>query len=445
MNGTITSTTTTGSNGINFNSVTNSVWTNISITLTGTPSPTDYRHGVATLIQGTCDNTLQLLNYRSINSCSGILSQACGITILDSSYPTINDFYAKGGGDNTSGIQNIGLFLSIATIGTTPCISNGTAVGGYGTWACGVTCEEESQAIITNVNGYGGNGYICCGFFMDNAANCTLLGCTGTGSNYATGSGHADGFYFMGNNASIVTGCTGHVGANPSSLSYSCYLDQNSAPIISACDFTPQSISALWTYTSANNGRFFPTAPIPSAMVVYSMQIYTINANPGKTIKVGSYINTAEFCSNVSIASAGVTPQFSLERHNTTLANDYLYATPSGSITNGDLRIYYTLMYYNDNCSALGMNTTGYARISDSYFFGCSWDAGTLYLSSAMATYLNWSIIGCTIDTYRSDALGVNAASAITLCPIYNSKINGTIWQITSFAAGTAVGTNIQN
>jgi hypothetical protein len=444
--GVINVTSNTGTNGINFNNVTNAIWSGFELHRIGVPSTTDYRHGVATLIQGACDSTLELRNFKSYNDCTGTLSQATGLTVLDSSYPTINDFYVKGGGDDASGgLQNIGLYLSIAPSGLIPRISNGTALGGYGTWSSGVCLEEESSPVMDNVIGYGGAGYKCAGFYLDNSANGTLTGCVGYGSNYPTGSGHADGFFFSGANASILNGCTGYVGKKPSNASYSLYIEQQASPIINGGSFTPQKLNSVWYYSSANNGRFFPTAPIAQDMVCYSMQIYVAIANAGVTIKVGNAANSDQFATGVSLTTQGTSPAFQLTRQNTVTASDYLYATPSAAINADEVRIYYTLMYYSDQCSAIGLDTSGHPRITDSYFFGCSYSAGTMYLSAAMATYLNWQMTGCTIETYRDDALGINAASAITLCPIYLSRIRGTIWQITSFAAGTAAGTNIQN
>jgi hypothetical protein len=437
VQGTITVTSDTAANGINFNSVTNAVWSGFELHRVGTPVTSDYRNGTAILIQGTCDNTLELRNFKSYNDCTGTLYVASGIVILDSSAPIIDGFYAKGGG-TVVGVQNAGVMIS-QSVGNKGYIRNGVAQGGNGGWANGVIEEEQSLIDLSNVVGYGGVGAAACGLFADNEGSVRWDNCTGYGGDSGVNN---DGVIFHGSNTNICYNLKGVPGRYQDAANENAgiRIDQLAAPIlINPVGILPM-IEANWIYVSDNNGRFKPTFPVHPAQwdyYIYSFQVYNQTAAPGVTLDIGTSIGGSQIALNIDISAADNSPKFVMSRP-LIYGSDYMYATVNGGAPGAGLRFYYTVQLACFDAATLTLETSGNAIIEGGSFIGMSQTKATVRIKDT--TWKNWKITNSNIfcpatPTFYSSLI---ADAAITDVPIYNTVINGRVMpNITSFAKGS--------
>ena len=459
LNGTITVNSNGLDNGINYNAITNSTWSDIVVYRIGAPVGTSdiwFMYANATLINNGCDQSLQLLNYKSYNKCTGTLYNCQGIMIMDSS-PYIDGFYATGGGDNISGVENCGVMVfcdkgnSDTSQGNKPTLKNGTGVSGYGWLSGGIYVAEESDATVKNCIGYGNtglvfNGFSTCGIISDNNDMSTFTNCKGYGGD---GAAYSHGILAWGCSAATFIGCEGIPGKYNGGSSYSSgwYLTQNATPKLINCTGQSPTLGVKYVYSASGSHQFPDPAPLAAGyeIVMYSMQIYINNSTPGVTLSVGTTPGGSNIASGIDCSlPPGSAPAFGLGRI-AIYPGQHIYATPSGgTLPDSSILFYYTIMYSLPYATAITLDTPGNATITNCTFIGSASVDGVVYIKNT--TFINWSMTGCSIISIDdpSTYTAIKAASAITNCPIYLSTITGQLSNITSFAAGTAQGSNIQ-
>lgn len=440
--GTINISTNTGANGLFFANVTNSIWNGFVVHRSGAPSSTsDYVHYVATLIYGG-DNTLRLQNFKSYNDCTGTINLATGITILNGS-PIIDNFYAQGGGNDTSNSnsQNAGLVVSSnasnSNDSSKPRITNGVVQGGYGYWANGYIEEETTSAFVQNLVGYGGRGSNACGIFADNGGTSTWFDVTGYGGDYAA---YCDGVHFFGSNANTCYNLKGVPGRWQGGATHAAgiYLDQTSHPtLINPIGMFPVT-SSKWTYSSANDGRFVPVFDMGAVdYKLYSMQVYVATGGNNATLNIGTNPGGSQIASGISLNITNTTPFFNFNNP-TIYSGGYMYLSPTVAVADATFIVYYTTMYSLYDASPLIINTSGNATIVGGTFIGSDEiSSGTIRILNQ--TNKNWTMTGSIIDPVDNTLTAVSSNGTITNVPIYNTQITGGLVaaNVSSFAKGS--------
>jgi len=221
-----------------------------------------------------------------------------------------------------------------------------------------------------------------------------------------------------------------------SNNSYGYWIQHTSAPKLTGCKATPEKQACEWAYTSANNGRFRPFAGHPYQII--GLMVWVNTAHAGVTLDIGTTVGGSEIASGIDISTTGSKfPNFSREE---VAADGYMYATPSSAISDGDLTIYYVVVYNYSNNRALYLDTKGYAIISNCTFLS-NGASDAVYI--AETTTKNWRMANCHIETYDpANQYGINAAAQMSGMgeKIQNCTIIGGVNNIEGVRVGPSKG-----
>jgi hypothetical protein len=403
--------------------LTNSVWSNGSIIATGTRSNCS-----AVYVSGTTDSTAVLRNIKIINSSSG--SSAHGLNIYGTaSVPvglSLENVYSQGGGGAGSlGAQIMnynGLAQSVYCQGGT---SHGIQIGGTGggQW--------------DNLLAKGGTGSDAEGISIQGEASPTMNSphCIG-----GTGGGDCVGIDCNGGGSPILNNPIAELGTGTSTNAFALDITISSAPIITGGYAGPQKVATEFSYNSANNGRF---QPMTNAFQLKSLFLYVGVANAGKTLDIGTSAGGHQVAQNIDIGTTGFIAVALLTQPQVA-AGGYLYATPSGAIANDDVIVEY-VVYYNENASggAIYNASSGYWKINGlTAIAPGAWAYCFRGNNNAVSACTNFVIANSLLEHMDVAKPAVSRQFATDNVPIYNSVFRGTLENITSFAAGTAAGTN---
>ena len=349
---------------VEFDSVVNSFWRDLTIRNTGTS-------GHPLIFKGTTDETCKMDNVLAINDstaqgvgmsfggtahpyltnckgysatgshCHGIYIGADGINYR--AYPTMINCYGES--RSLTGVDNEGWNIEGSIFGdgeeTTlhqclliGCIGQGSTAGG--TSKChGFSIKWGSGIHMKGCIGYSGNKDDSVGINIEGNASPLLENCTGVGKG---GVDTVHGVKIFKAATPTLNNCTGIVDANNDDCA-ALFIAEKAAPVINGFLGKHFTYEKVFEYTSADNGRFRPFTTYKYQIT--SLSIYNTTQR-AVTIDVGTSIGGHEVCEAVSL---NVYPQIipvSISRE-MIAANGYLYVTPSVGIPEGDIHIYYTV------------------------------------------------------------------------------------------------------
>jgi len=408
----ITVQTDSNVHGVDFNSVTNSLWRDLIIRRKGNVTSGVY----AGYFRGTTDETVIIENVEFRNEITAAVNNCYGIYFRDSASP--KGTFTGYGGDGGNNCHGIYFAYSASPQGTF------TGYGGDGGNSCYGIRFAYSASPQGTFTGYGGDGGDSCyGIsFTDSASpKGTFTGYGGDGGDTCYGIQIA----YSTSPQGTFTGYGGDGGNN----CYGIYIAYSASP---QGEFLaiPKNYSYIWSYSSANNGQFQPFSGKPYQLVDIAVKVSS-DASAGTTLDLGTSIGGSEIASGIALDSTGW-KHFDFNRAE--VASDgYMYATPSASVADGSFTVYYVVVVNYSGCHGLYLNTKGYAQIQGEFYANGASDA--LYIGSSAISVKNWRIANSHFETYDpTNQRAVYAASSITDCPIYNSTFVGSIVNVTSFA-----------
>lgn len=338
------------------------------------------------------------------------------------------------------------------------CEGRGSNSGNHDTRGIYIESDETSGSIsptLINCYGYGGgvkgvSGHPtnrCHGIIIHTGANPTLINCVGIAGGDASGA-ESSGIKFQGLGSGRIissigygksTGSggiyadyytsptlinsIGYAGKNDGAIGL--YIGGYSFPTVLGGYFGPTELEADYAYTAATGKFQLDTA----AHYLNAVMLYVMVARAGITVDLGTTVGGTDIATGASIATAGwvyltFTPT-------AIAAGEYVYVTPSGSVTDGDFRV--IAKGINNSAIIAGkMDTAGAAKITGASFRSPPAGSG-IYLTSTMNSntgfYLDKLNIDCDDDTKNA----INCQSAFTSLPLTNSKIKGAINGVTSY------------
>lgn len=392
-------------NGITFNSTTNTKWSNFTIRRTGTSVGASFN---AILFVGTTDYTTVVENVIAYNdgTSAGVGGGAFGAA--DTAHPTVRNcegysainshssaWYIAGslGADGSLEMAYPriigGYYLSRGTTYDNNGIdcegTDGTAEGiaKYATYLENVRAtgsqsvgggQQTSHGIAVK---WGSNVHIKGGVYTSgkssNSAAIQLeQGCNAVVEDAtAIAIGGEAAAYVYGVRA--IDGSTGIL-KNVTSLIDPYYraatlsMDENSTVTVQGGYYGWLPHNKAWSYDDADNGRFRPFATDPYQLV--NLTVYINVANPGVTLDIGTSIGGSQVVAGVGINVIQMLSPAIVQVQ--VAANGYLYATPSAPITDGDVQIYYSVVKNITDSYGLQIagTFTGWYSINNAVFKG---------------------------------------------------------------------------
>lgn len=468
---------------IHWNNITDSLWKDITFRRQGVAAGNNRYCGYFT---GTTDKTLELVNCKFYNECTGAVTGLHGIKMENSSSPTLLDCYSEGGvgtsgycygisiaytsdpllkrctfqggsgGANCKGVHMEAdaapeLYGCIGTGGsggtgcngawagysTNPTFVDCTLQGGSGgTYCTGILLMGETTAVLTNCRGYGGDGgNYCSGIVAGDAASPDLVGCLGVGGG---GGIHCIGIGIEDSASPTLDGSIAESGYGGTAC-WAMRIRDATAATLTGCTSQPKKFNVQWNYDDADNGRFRPFATHPYQLVAISIQVK--NTHAGETLDIGTSIGGHEIAQNISIAVADFV-YFDLTRVELA-GNAYLYATPSAAISDGDVTIWYVVVTNYATCYGMHIDTKGYLVVAGNTILS-NGATDALYIASTAVATPNWKVTNSHIETLDpANQKSVNASGILNPAPVYLCTLIGALNNITP-AAGTARGSNIE-
>jgi hypothetical protein len=340
-----------------FSNITNTTWKNLIIRRKGAPAT--YSSAYGAILNGTLDQTVVLQGISVYNEVTTYLDRFHGIQIIGTGNPLLYDVYAKG---STSAANNTrGFYIAESAH---PRMFDCVGEGG-GTTADslnhGIIIHENAYPEMNNCTGIGGNGNRSNGIQVQYTGNGNLNNCIGIAG--ATGQRCA-GLETVYSSIVTVNGgfyYTGEGGQN----CYGIHVIGASSPRLYNVYAGTQRKGTNWLYDDANSGRFSPTTTQPWQL--FAIVIEVEEGQTGKTLSIGTTASGTNLVNAQSIATTGGQYSFSFE--GTSIASGaYIYATPSGAVADGVVKIYYVYAINNKYCYALREETTGYPQYNNCTF-----------------------------------------------------------------------------
>jgi len=418
-------------NGVNFASVTNAIWRDVTVRRRDTTPITAAVH--ASYFSGTCDDTLRLFGCRFLNEVTATINSCHGIFTGGSSSPSFSGCTITGGGGGTS-------CFGIYTGGSSsPSFSGCTITGGGGGTSChGIFTGDSSSPSFSGctITG-GGGGTSCLGIITDSSSSPSFAECTITGGGGGTS---CFGIITGGSSSPSFSGCT-ITGGGGGTYCYGIFTDSSSSPSFAECTAVGGAKSNYWwTYTSADNGRFQPYAVHPYILVGAYVQV-TSAAAGGTTLDLGTSIGGNEIAAGIPIDSTGA-KYFAITNVEVAAAG-YMYATPSAGIAEGSLSVRYVVMTNYGTCYALYMDTVGIARFANGFLLA-NGASDAFYVTDVAEAADAWRLTNSHAETLDpTNQRSIISQSAYDPCPIYNCFLRGLVVNAVP-PAGTAVGSNVQ-
>ena len=458
--GKIIITSTGGCNAVNFSSVNNSIWSDITVIRAGVVTNLEISAG---LITRKTSDTLKIINCVFNNTCTGTTNQY-GLYILGSTVSPVSVVL-----DNTKGIgggtnSGFGIFL----YGSKATLSDCTGQGGSGGIEChGIRFQGSDKSILDNCIGIGGSGGSGCyglhigyesssilngctgkggsggtqgkGISIEHRSTAKLTGCIGVGGSYDAGAvldSDNCGIIIGGASSPVLNGCTGYGGVGRTGhgihitdssdpvisgstaltqgtreSSYAWSISGSSSPFISGSNSEFNKTASYWNYDDADNGRFRPFSNQPYQLI--SIRVTVSIANPAVTLSIGTSIGGSQIATAVDIGSTG-DKLFVFNKSEVSSAG-YLYATPSAPIADADIIVHYTVISNNRYNFALYINTYGYARIIGSNFVA-NGNSNCTHIHTYSISANKYSISNCnmeTLDTLNQYGLYFNSVPTV--------------------------------
>jgi hypothetical protein len=261
--------------------------------------------------------------------------------------------------------------------------------------------------------------------------DCTIIG--GSGPDYTYG------LLFTDNGGGLFSGC--HVegrtygamvtaGANPRFVGCE-FMAINgvpvtvqavASPLFEACTIQSKVYSALYTYDSADDGEIAPIVPHVVPYRVYSMHVRVDTAQPGKTLDIGRTSGGSEIAANVDLSTTGfkgIVPPWAVKFY----ANDPIYLTPSAAITDGCLRIMYSVIVDTNNVAVYATTAAG-ARFVNCYILGLP---GGVYLTDDGAEFVK-----CTIECPDESKYAINYSTP-SVAKFYDCLYRGAVRNVSEW------------
>jgi hypothetical protein len=268
-----------------------------------------------------------------------------------------------------------------------------------------ITMEGTSSPIIKN-----------CVFYSDTFVSSTSGYCIQlTGLSYPTIKN------------TIISFCNGG-GTNKSGI----YIGGNSIPRLGNVKVAPENFKYSWLYTSDNNGRFRPFDSI--AYEVVGVLVYVSTATSA-LLSIGSSIGGSQIASNIDISTTGM--KYFTVNDVQISAGAYIYATPSISIPESSLTVYYIVRYDARGCYAVKLAGHNRAVITNSTLDGIASSATLLIDNANILTRVSNSRIS-NLNTALYSASPISGQH-IKNCSIYGSitNITGIDGKSSGFSTGT--------
>lgn len=457
----VTVTSTSTLNGVDFTSLTNTTWAAASGI-----KPTIIRAGAVGaasygLYTTGCDSTVRLVNLYVNNATTG--SASCyGIFNSSSSTPTMSECTGVGG---AGGVSCFGIYNGSSS----PTMNNCRGIGGAGGASCHGIYNISSSPVMTNCVGTGGaGGTNCYGIFNNNSSptmtNCVATGGAGGASCYGifnnmsspvmencVGTGGAGGAncYGIANTSGgpTMTNCFG-IGGRGGTGCYGILNNNSSIPLMTGCvgiggGARRIQTSATIAASSRQEDTFQPTASHPYRITGIAINV-TAAAAAGVTLTLrdatgggGNALSAAQ-----AVETTGY-KYFPITGHRVITAGNNVFAYLSAS----DATLAYTAYYTYETCYGtsygLYQDTDAAVTVQDCSFFSNA-ASPAVYVSNNGD---NLSVfIGGTARSGRNDGTREKAfvcQSAWNPGQVYNMVLDGGNTNLTA-AAGTANGSNIE-
>jgi hypothetical protein len=282
-----------------------------------------------------------------------------------------------------------------------------------GVW---INSDQEDTEFI-RCKGYGANigagsgGFLVTGIRQE--CGITFRECTGFGNTAGS-----PGWQFSLARNPLLISCRGEPGL--SNNSYGFNISTGASPTLQSCIAEPPKEFYSWDYAVADSGRFRPFTGEPYQLV--SIYVRVVVANVGETLDIGTAASGTQVASGIDIGSTG-NKYFSFIRVTRTAADDannYLYATPSNPINDGDIIIRIGVVYNHSNDSAFLA-----ADASDA-----------LYIEDTSINSPNWRMTNCHLETYGTTSYAVIGESAVADISKYilNSSVIGNVSNVNFYS-----------
>lgn len=250
-------------------------------------------------------------------------------------------------------------------------------------------------------------------------------------------SGSSSSYSAVGTKSELYN-CVSYCGNKLNSIGFSMYYA--SSTLLFGCRSVPKEVSAYFSYVSENNGRFQPFSSSPYQLV--HMYCRVAHARPGVTLSVGTTVGGSEIASGISMNSESIIT-FAFTKSQIP-ADGYMYVTPSGVISDGDVVFLYSVIYNyagGYSCYVSSPNAASFERC----LFKSNGASKSFYITAPSPSPL-FTAIGCTFDTHGTNH-AVDSSSTISGANIKSSTIIGTTHNIVGIdnkSSGSSTGTGIE-
>jgi hypothetical protein len=432
----ITMTSTTTGSTINMDSITDATWRDITVIRAGEiPNGVNFVYGL--LVDGTCDDSVRLINIDVVNLCTPVASadHFAGLVVQSTAAALIN---CTGTGSSTAQYGH-GLWFRAGAATAINCIGRG---GDNGTiqnnW--GIYMTNSPAPLLIGCTGYGSNaaanGY---GIFMRGAATPTMIYCIGRGGDGGNGS---NGLFVSESAAPIVSGGIfqgGIGGVN----SHGFVTGARAAGTYDGFTIEPRRFAGEVTVTETTT--FVASADVAHQIWGVTLTVGTPGTG-GATLSLGTTPGGAEIINAAPITSAVVSSPAIVWAGNEVqlAAGATLYVTITGT-GSPSVRLNFQGEYAPAACYGISLGGAGATIISNARVVGNCNSSYALVIGAAARDSNKILIKLCHFEarrksTGRGAAIFTNAT--YDPAPIYMCTILGAATNIVP-AAGTAAGTNV--
>jgi hypothetical protein len=384
---------------IDFDSVTNAHWRNITARRRGdfyTTANKPVAH-----FRGSTDRTVRIEDCQFLNEIDMALDFCTGISITGSAEPTLIRCVAQGAALSSGGRAGDaarGIYIALDNPEATPYLEDCAAIAGGGPYSPAITTSGSP----------------------------ILKGCVFISGRQPGFGGLSGGFWSQGG-FPILKDCTAIWEANAPNMSGPGFLFSSGGMMNGCASLVPMN-QFSWVYTSANNGRFQPFSGHAYQIVDIFVSVTTATAD-GTILDIGDSVGGNEIASAIPIDSIGV-KRFTFNR-SLLAADGYLYATPSGAVNDGTFTISYlvTKVTMSGTGNGLYVETNNFVRVSNSNFMSTGQSAAC-YINVPDVEYVK--INNCHFEALDpNNQYAITAASPLSGAYIENCTFVGALNNIT--------------
>jgi hypothetical protein len=415
------------------------------------------------LFSSTCKGTFRNITFKSTGTSSNLSNQAVANVLSDSCEfdhcefsnmhittaaisgdgSTVNSgdrlhgivisgsskfYYLKGSGSPYGHHNTRGIYIESTPTypNVSPYLYHPLGIGqGDGNMSHGILVHTAGRPVLISPIGKSyATGFECSGIKFQGVDNAIVENPVGYAGDYSK---WGAGIFVSYNSSPTIINAIGYTSENDST--YGLYIDEKAFPRINGGYFGPKEIQIDKTL-SGSGTHFIVVSQTAAPLFVRSMIYWRNVSHPGVTMNIGTTYEGAEIANDVTLEGSSWAHIDYSEAEIAAL--DTLFFTTSGAITASDVTMNIIAYVNNPNSHALQMLSGEKAVIENAHFYitpaaDCA-EFDDIAIDSAKFT-----IDRCTFVCEDTTKDVLTATSSFSNVPIYYSRLEGQLNNITSF------------